>query len=128
MSPIQLDAQIQIQLGKIIKDPSQAPQDFFTFFPDVFNRLKNDASQISKLGQNSALLNDKVRNNYFRLEDSFEWRVFFSDSSNYILGDVGPIGKSKSENDYKTLMPKGQNLEENSITNIRQTSISRRVS
>jgi len=112
LSSIQLDAQIQIQLGKIIKDPSQAPQEFFTFFQEVFNRLKNDAPEISKLGQNSALLNEKVKDNYFRLENSFEWRVFFSDSPNYILGDVGPIGRSKSENDYKTLIPKGQNLEE----------------
>lgn len=112
LTPIQLDAQIQIQLSKIIKDPSQAPQEFFSFFQDVFNRLKNDAPQISKSAQNKALLNDKVKDNYFRLKDSFEWRVFFSDRSNYILGDVGPIGRSKSENDYKTLMPKGQNLEE----------------
>lgn len=112
LSPIQLDVQIQILLGKIIKEPSHAPEDFFRFFQEVFNRLKRDTPQISKSAQNRALLNDKVKDNYFRLENSFEWRVFFLDSSNYILGDVGPIGRSKFENNYKTLIPKSQNLEE----------------
>ena len=112
LSPVQLDALIQIQLNKIIKEPSQAPQEFFRFSQGVFNHLTKDAPQISKSAQNRALLNNKVKDNYFRLGDSFEWRVFFSDSSNYILGDVGPIGRSKSENEYKTLIPKGQNIEE----------------
>ena len=43
-------------------------------------------------------------NKFLQIINNFHWRISFNENQNFILGDVGPIGRFKPDYTYKPLI------------------------
>jgi hypothetical protein len=75
-----------------------------------FGFFIDDLPSLVKNSHNQALERTTVAKGFFKTCRDFNWHLLYSPGTNFIFGDIGVIGKSSPDNEYKSLMFTNINL------------------